>query len=54
MEVVAAHRARAGVRSFVVEEGSGEPVLCIHGIPASSFLYRKLLPELARHGLESA
>lgn len=56
-DVIAAHRARgrafhaAGIRSFVREEGGGEPVLCIHGIPASSFLYRKVLPELARHGL---
>ena len=55
--VVAAHQARgrefeaAGARSFVREEGPGEPVLCIHGIPASSFLYRKLLPVLAGHGL---
>jgi haloalkane dehalogenase len=55
--VIAAHRAQgrefsaAGVRSFVREEGSGEPVLCIHGIPASSFLYRKVLPVLAAHGL---
>lgn len=54
---MAAHRAQgrefhaAGVRSFVREAGAGEPVLCIHGIPASSFLYRKLLPVLARHGL---
>jgi hypothetical protein len=38
--VVAAHRAEgrdflaAGVRSFVREEGDGETVLCLHGIPA--------------------
>jgi pimeloyl-ACP methyl ester carboxylesterase len=55
--VIAAHRAQgqefsaAGVRSFVREEGSGEVVLCVHGIPASSFLYRKLLPVLAAHEL---
>jgi haloalkane dehalogenase len=57
LAVVAAHRAQgrefhaAGVRSFVRESGAGETVLCIHGIPASSFLYRKLLPVLARRGL---
>jgi haloalkane dehalogenase len=57
LAVVAAHRAHgrefvaAGIRSFVREAGAGELVLCIHGIPASSFLYRKLLPVLARHGL---
>jgi haloalkane dehalogenase len=55
--IVAAHRNRgrefeaAGVRSFVREEGEGEPVVCIHGIPASSFLYRKLLPVLAARRL---
>jgi haloalkane dehalogenase len=41
----------AGVRSFVREEGEGEPVLCLHGVPASSFLYRKVLAELAELGL---
>jgi haloalkane dehalogenase len=55
--VIAAHRAQgqefsaAGVRSFVREDGTGEAVLCVHGIPASSFLYRKLLPVLAAHEL---
>ena len=33
------------------DEGDGDPVLCMHGVPASSFLYRKLLPELAARGL---
>jgi haloalkane dehalogenase len=55
--VVEAHRAAgrqfeaAGVQSFVREEGEGEPVVCLHGVPASSFLYRKVLPELAARGL---
>jgi haloalkane dehalogenase len=55
--VIAAHQAQgreftaAGVRSFVREAGGGEVVLCVHGIPASSFLYRKLLPALAERGL---
>jgi pimeloyl-ACP methyl ester carboxylesterase len=40
-----------GIRSFVREDGSGEPVVCIHGVPTSSFLYRKVLPALAGHGL---
>ena len=56
-EVVERHRAAgrhfdaAGVRSFVREEGSGDPVVCMHGVPASCFLYRRLLPELASRGL---
>jgi len=55
--VVERHRAAgrhfeaAGVQSFVREEGEGEPVLCLHGVPASSFLYRKVLPELSARGL---
>jgi haloalkane dehalogenase len=55
--LIADHRAAgrefsaAGVRSFVRCEGSGDDVLCLHGIPASSFLYRKVLPELAERGL---
>ena len=57
MAVIEAHRRSGrfftadGVRSFVRDEGDGEPVLCLHGVPASSFLYRKLLPELAARGL---
>lgn len=40
-----------GVSSFVLDEGAGAPVVCLHGVPASAFLYRKLVPELAAHGL---
>jgi pimeloyl-ACP methyl ester carboxylesterase len=56
-EVVERHRARgrffeaAGVGSFVREEGSGEGVVCLHGVPSSCFLYRKVIGELAARGL---
>jgi len=56
-EVIDRHRGAGqsfeahGVRSFVREEGVGETVVCIHGVPTSSFLYRKVLTELARRGL---
>jgi len=40
-----------GVRSFVREQGEGDPVVLMHGIPVSSFLYRKVLPLLAQQGL---
>jgi pimeloyl-ACP methyl ester carboxylesterase len=56
-EVVGAHRSAGrsfdagGVTSFVREQGQGDPVLCMHGVPASSFLYRKVLAELASRGL---
>jgi pimeloyl-ACP methyl ester carboxylesterase len=42
-----------GHHIFVREEGKGEPVLLLHGVPSSSFLYRKMLPELAGHGLRA-
>ena len=41
-----------GANSRIWREGKGEPVVCLHGVPASSFVYRKLLPELATRGME--
>lgn len=41
----------AGVGSFVLDAGEGEPVVCLHGVPASAFLYRKVVPELAARGV---
>lgn len=40
-----------GIRSFVREDGAGDPVVCLHGVPSSSFLYRKVVAELAARGL---
>lgn len=42
-----------GHHIFVREEGEGEPVLLLHGVPSSSFLYRKMLPELAVQGFRA-
>ncbi len=56
-DVVERHRSSGrafeadGVRSFVLDRGDGPPVVCLHGVPASSFLFRKLVPELAGRGL---
>jgi haloalkane dehalogenase len=56
-EIIEAHRnagrafTAAGVRSFVREEGRGAPVVCSHGMWGSSFLYRKLIRELAGRDL---
>lgn len=36
-----------GIRTFALDYGDGEVVVCIHGVPTSSFLYRKLLKDLA-------
>jgi haloalkane dehalogenase len=37
-----------GLRMHYVDEGSGGPVLLFHGEPTWSFLYRKVIPPLAR------
>jgi pimeloyl-ACP methyl ester carboxylesterase len=42
-----------GVRSFVREQGSGPSVLLLHGVPTSSFLYRKVIPPLADQGVRA-
>ncbi len=57
--LVSAHQANGryvdlgGVNTFVAEMGKGEPVLCIHGVPSSSFLYRKVLSELSKKGFRA-
>jgi haloalkane dehalogenase len=35
-----------GFRMHYLDEGDGDPVLCLHGEPTWSFLYRKMIPEL--------
>jgi haloalkane dehalogenase len=41
-----------GANTVLWRMGLGETVVCVHGVPTSGFLYRKLLPELASRGLE--
>ncbi len=56
-EVVEAHRRATtpftadGIASRTLDMGEGPTVVCIHGVPASSFLYRKVVPELDKRGL---
>jgi pimeloyl-ACP methyl ester carboxylesterase len=56
-EAIEAHQASGrrftagGVTSFVREQGQGAPVILLHGVPTSSFLYRKVIPVLAEQGL---
>jgi pimeloyl-ACP methyl ester carboxylesterase len=58
-EVIERHREAGrefeagGVRSFVRERGDGEPVVLLHGVPSSCFLYRKMLGPLAEAGLRA-
>lgn len=57
--VIAEHEAAgrrfdaAGVRSFVLDEGEGEPAVLVHGVPSSSFLFRKVVPLLAERGFRA-
>jgi len=37
-----------GLRMHYVDEGSGDPVLLLHGEPSWAYLYRKLIPPLQR------
>ena len=58
-ELIAEHEAAgryfeaAGVRSFVREEGSGPAVVLVHGVPVSSYLYRRVIPLLAGRGFRA-
>lgn len=36
-----------GLRIHYVDEGQGESILCLHGEPSWSYLYRKMIPLLA-------
>ncbi len=38
-----------GLRMHYVEEGQGQVVLCLHGEPTWSYLYRKMIPVLGDH-----
>lgn len=39
-----------GARMAYVEQGSGNPIVFLHGNPTSSYLWRKVLPEVADLG----
>ena len=38
-----------GLRIHYIDEGTGETILCLHGEPTWSYLYRKMIPPLAKH-----
>ena len=56
-EAIARHSAAGmrfeagGVRAFARQQGDGADVVLLHGVPTSSFLYRRVLPVLADQGL---
>ena len=39
-----------GMRMHYVDEGSGEPIICLHGEPTWSYLYRKMIPVFTAAG----
>ena len=39
-----------GLRMHYVDEGEGSPVVCFHGEPSWSYLYRRMLPPLVAAG----
>jgi len=39
-----------GLRLHFLDEGEGDPVVCFHGEPTWSYLYRKMLPPLVEGG----
>lgn len=38
-----------GVRVHYVDEGAGDVILCLHGEPTWSYLYRKMIPPLSQN-----
>ncbi len=38
------------LRMHYVDEGAGDPILCLHGEPSWSYLYRKMIPTLQSVG----
>ena len=38
-----------GFRMHYVDEGEGDPIVCLHGEPTWGYLYRKFIPPLSRH-----
>ena len=41
-----------GANSRIWRAGTGEPVVCLHGVPASGFLYRKVIDALAGQDMQ--
>jgi pimeloyl-ACP methyl ester carboxylesterase len=58
-EAIEAHSASGrrftagGVRSFALDRGEGPAVVLVHGVPSSSFLYRKVVPPLSREAFRA-
>ncbi|MEE6138429.1 hypothetical protein SKC41_19125 [Mycobacterium sp. 050128] len=44
-----------GISSFALDDGPPDapPVVCVHGVPSSAYLYRKVVPAIAASGLRA-
>lgn len=42
-----------GIKTFYLDSGTGPVVLCIHGVPTSSLLYRKVVQQLEQRNLRA-
>jgi pimeloyl-ACP methyl ester carboxylesterase len=42
-----------GIHAFARQQGRGADVVLVHGVPTSSFLYRKVIPLVADQGLRA-
>ena len=58
-KVIEAHESNGrylqveGVKTFALDQGEGEAVVCVHGVPTSSFLYRKVADSLQKKGFRT-
>ena len=43
-----------GKKIAYIEEGSGDPIVLLHGNPTSSFLWRNVVPELVDKGRQGS
>lgn len=57
--IIAQHEAKGkyvtidGIKTFYLDQGNGPIVFCIHGVPTSSFLYRKVAYALEKHQMRT-
>ena len=51
LEPIPAKQIRVdGINIRYIDEGEGDPLLLVHGIPTSSFLWRHMIEDLSAHG----
>lgn len=44
------HQLDNGLNLHYLDEGEGEPIILLHGVPTSSYLWRDVIPELSTQG----